>query len=63
MLVILKKLLGWILLFFCLALPAGYTWYTRADQELAYQILAGTLAVFAISLFASWLISVADRLS
>jgi hypothetical protein len=61
--VILKKLIGWILLIICLAAPAGYIWQTRADQELAYQVLAGTLAVFLLALLASWLISVGERLS
>ena len=63
MLIILKKLLGWLLLLACLALPAGYVWYTRANQELAYQVLAGTFALFLLALFASWLISVGERLS
>jgi hypothetical protein len=61
--IILKKLIGWIVLIGCLAVPAGYIWYTRANQELAYQVLAGTLALFLLALFATWLISVGERLS
>ncbi|MFC2075863.1 hypothetical protein ACFLT7_02145 [candidate division KSB1 bacterium] len=61
--VILKKSLGWFLLLICLVIPAGYIWYTQANQELAYQVLAGTLALFLLALFASWLISVGERLS
>ena len=61
--VILKKLMGWLLLMFCLALPAGYVWYTRADQELVYQVLAGTIALFLLALLASWLVSVGEKLS
>ena len=61
--VILKKILGWFLLLICLAVPAGYIWYTQANQDLAYRVLAGTLALFLLALFASWLISVGERLS
>jgi hypothetical protein len=61
--VILKNIVGWLLLLICLAAPAGYIWYTRANQELAYQVLAGTLALFLLALFASWVISVGERLS
>ena len=63
MLVIVKKILGWILLLLCLAAPAAYVWYTRADQGIAYRVLAGTFALFILALFASWLISLGERLS
>jgi len=60
---IVKNLLGWLLLVICLGAPAGYVWHTRADQSLTLQALLITVAIFLLALFASWLISIGEKLS